>query len=468
MNILDYKLYYFLGAGGIGMSALVRYFNHYGKTVHGYDKTETELTRQIQSEGVHLHFHEDEALVKALFSHYKKEEILVIYTPAVPKEHAEFVYLQNNGYHLQKRAWVLGEITKQFKTIAIAGTHGKTTTTTLTTHILKTAGINCFAFLGGISQNYHTNLLLGDANDKDVYVVVEADEYDRSFLTLYPYITVITSVDADHLDIYGDKDAMHQTYTQFASQVQKDGFLIVKKNVDNDLKLNVKRLIYSLNLDTEYSADSIEIVDGEFCYNINSPIESVSHVAIGLPGLHNVENSIAAVAVAQQLGIKGDVINKALRSFKGVKRRFDYRVKTKSVVYIDDYAHHPEELRAAITAAKQLYPDKKVTGIFQPHLFTRTRDFADGFAESLDLLDVCVLLDIYPAREKPIEGINSQMLLDKMKCKEKFLIKKENVLEFLKTHPPQVVMTLGAGDIDAMILPIEKLLSDKSEVVSDK
>jgi UDP-N-acetylmuramate--alanine ligase len=461
MNILDYKLYYFLGAGGIGMSALVRYFNHYGKTVYGYDKTETDLTKQLQAEGSQLHFNEDVALVKEFFPKYNKEDILVIYTPAVPKDHAEFVYLQENGYQLQKRAWVLGEITKQFRTIAIAGTHGKTTTTTMVTHILKTAGINCFAFLGGISQNYNTNLLLGDANDKDAYVVVEADEYDRSFLTLHPYITVITSVDADHLDIYGDKDAMHQTYTQFASQVQKDGFLIVKKNVDNDLSLKVKRLIYSLNLDTEYSADSIHIADGEFCYNIISPIESVSHVAIGLPGLHNVENSIAAIAVAQQLGIKSDVINKALRSFKGVKRRFDYRVKSKSVVYIDDYAHHPEELRAAITAAKQLYPDKKVTGIFQPHLFSRTRDFADGFAESLDLLDVCVLLDIYPAREKPIEGINSQMLLDKMKSANKFLVKKENVIEFLKTHPPQVVMTLGAGDIDTLILPIEKLLNEK-------
>lgn len=468
MNILDYKLYYFLGAGGIGMSALVRYFNHYGKTVHGYDKTETGLTKQLQSEGATLHFHEDETLVKQLVSHYKKEEVLVIYTPAVPKDHAEFVYLQQNGYNLQKRAWVLGEITKQFKTIAIAGTHGKTTTTTLVTHILRTGGINCFAFLGGISQNYKTNLLLGDVADKDAYVVVEADEYDRSFLTLHPYITVITSVDADHLDIYGDKDAMHQTYTQFASQVQKDGFLIVKKSVDNDLRLNNKRLIYSLNLGTEYSADSIEIIDGEFCYDINSPVEPVSHVAIGLPGLHNVENSIAAVAVAQQLGIKGDAINKALRSFKGVKRRFDYRVKSKSVVYIDDYAHHPEELRAAISAAKQLYPDKKVTGIFQPHLFSRTRDFADGFAESLDLLDVCVLLEIYPAREKPIEGINSQMLLDKMTCKEKFLVKKEDVIEFLKTHPPQVVMTLGAGDIDSLIEAIEELLSEKSKVVSDQ
>ena len=463
MNILDYKLYYFIGAGGIGMSALVRYFNHYGKTVYGYDKTETDLTRKLQDEGAQLHFDEDKALVKKLFSLYHKEDILVIYTPAVPKDHAEFVYLQNEGYNLQKRAWVLGEITKQFRTIAIAGTHGKTTTTTLTTHILKTAGINCFAFLGGISQNYKTNLLLGDTNDKDAYVVVEADEYDRSFLTLHPYITVITSVDADHLDIYGDLNTMHQTYTQFASQVQKEGFLIVKKNVDNDLRLKDKRLVYSLNLDTEYSANSIEIIDGEFCYNINSPIEPVSHAAIGLPGLHNVENSIAAVAVAQQLGIKGDVINKALRSFKGVKRRFDYRIKSKSIVYIDDYAHHPEELRAAITAAKQLYPDKKVTGIFQPHLFTRTRDFADGFAESLDLLDVCVLLEIYPAREKPIEGINSQMLLDKMKSKEKFLVKKENVLEFLKTHPPQVLMTLGAGDIDSLIEPIEKMLNETTK-----
>ncbi len=460
MKVLDYKLYYFLGAGGIGMSALVRYFNHYGKTVYGYDKTETDLTTQLQNEGIQLHFDEDKALVKKLFSLYKKEEILVIYTPAVPKDHAEFVYLQNEGYTMQKRAWVLGEITKQFKTIAIAGTHGKTTTTTLVTHILKTAGIDCFAFLGGISQNYHTNLLLGDATDKDAYVVVEADEYDRSFLTLHPYISVITSVDADHLDIYGDKNAMNETYTQFASQVQKDGFLIVKKNVDNDLSLNGKRLIYSLNLDTEYSASSIEIIDGEFCYNINSPIEPVSHVAIGLPGLHNVENSIAAVAVAQQIGVKGDVINKALRSFKGVKRRFDYRIKSKSVVYIDDYAHHPEELRAAITAAKQLYPDKKVTGIFQPHLFTRTRDFADGFAESLDLLDVCVLLDIYPAREKPIEGINSQMLLDKMVSKQKHLVKKKNIVEFLKTHDCEVLMTLGAGDIDTLIEPIEKFLKE--------
>lgn len=445
------------------MSALARYFNHYGKTVYGYDKTKTALCTELENEGILIHYNENETLVKDLFSKYSKEEILVIYTPAVPKEHAEFVYIQNNRYHLQKRSWVLGEITKSFRTIAIAGTHGKTTTTTLVTHILKTAGINCFAFLGGISQNYKTNLLLGDASDKDAIVVVEADEYDRSFLTLTPYITVITSVDADHLDIYGNLEAMLDTYNQFAGQVKKDGFLIVKKNVDNDLRLNGKRLIYSLNLGTEYCADDIHICEGEFRYNIISPIEAVNHVAIGLPGFHNVENSIAATAVAQQLGIKGDVINTALRSFKGVKRRFDYHVKSKSIVYIDDYAHHPEELRAAITSAKQLYPDKKVTGIFQPHLFSRTRDFADGFAESLDLLDECILLEIYPAREKPMEGVNSQMLLDKMKLTKKFLIKKENIIDFLKTHPCEIVMTLGAGDIDSLITPIEQLLKERSE-----
>lgn len=463
MNILNYKLYYFLGVGGIGMSALARYFRHYGKTVCGYDKTRSALCMELEQEGIAIHYEENEALVKELFSGYSKEEILIVYTPAVPKDHREFVFVQSQNYHLQKRSQVLGEITRQFRTIAIAGTHGKTTTTTLVTHILKTAGINCFAFLGGISQNYKTNLLLGDATDANAFVVVEADEYDRSFLTLTPYITVITSVDADHLDIYGTAEDMLATYAQFAGQVKDDGFLIVKKTVDNDLTLNRERLIYSLNLGTEYCAGNIHIREGEFCYDIISPIEAVNRVAIGLPGLHNVENSIAAAAVAQQLGIKGDVINTALRSFKGVKRRFDYHVKTPSLVYIDDYAHHPEELKAAIGSAKQLYPDKKVTGIFQPHLFSRTRDFADGFAESLDLLDECILLEIYPAREKPIEGINSQMLLDKMKLKNKYLVPKEQVIDFLRTHPIEVLMTLGAGDIDALIEPIEKLLKERIE-----
>jgi len=458
MQILNYKLYYFLGIGGIGMSALARYFNHYGKTVYGYDKTESHLTKQLENEGMHIHYDDDVVLLKKIIAGYEKDEIIFIYTPAIPKNHAELIFIQQKQFNVQKRAWILGEITKQFKTIAIAGTHGKTTTTALVTHILKTAGINCFAFLGGISQNYNTNLILGDTNDSDAFVVVEADEYDRSFLTLHPFIAVITSVDADHLDIYGSQNEMHQSYMQFASQTQKNGVLIVKKTVDNDLNIKDKRLIYSLNLGTDFSANEIHIVDGQFCYNINSIVESVSQVAIGLPGLHNVENSIAAVAIAQQLGIKGDVINKALRSFKGVKRRFDYRVKSKSIVYIDDYAHHPEELTAAITAAKQLYPDKVITGIFQPHLFSRTRDFVNEFAASLDLLDVCVLLEIYPAREQPIEGVNAQWILDKMTCKNKSLVKKEHVIDFLKTQHCEVVMTLGAGDIDTLIGPIETYL----------
>jgi UDP-N-acetylmuramate--alanine ligase len=461
MKILDYKLYYFLGIGGIGMSALARYFRHYGKLVYGYDKTCTGLTQEMEKEKIVCHYDENVEELKKLLSDYKKEEVLIIYTPAVPKDHAEYVFLTQSGYTVKKRSEVLGKITEQFKTIAIAGTHGKTTTTTLVTHLLKTAGVNCFSFMGGISKNYGTNLLLGDPNDPNAYVVVEADEYDRSFLTLFPQIAVITSVDADHLDIYGNKDAMHESYLLFSKQVKKDGVLIVKKNVDNELKLTDKRLIYSLNLNTGYCAESVMVKNGEFYYYIKTPAETITGVTIGLPGLHNVENSIAAVAVAQQLGIKAETIREALRSFQGVKRRFDYRMKSKDVVYIDDYAHHPEELKAAIGAAKQLYPDKKITGIFQPHLFSRTRDFADEFAKSLDLLDECILLEIYPAREKPIEGVNSQMLLGKMELQNKHLVKKENLLEFLKTKPVEVLMTMGAGDIDKFVQPIEELLKKR-------
>jgi UDP-N-acetylmuramate--alanine ligase len=458
MKILDYKLYYFLGVGGIGMSALARYFNHYEKKVYGYDKTSTHLTSQLESEGIVCHFSEEVDSLKKVLSNFKKEEVLIVYTPAVPKDHSEYKFLEDNGYTILKRSQVLGEITKQFKTIAIAGTHGKTTTTTLVTHLLKCAGINCFSFMGGISKNYNTNLLLGDIGKAETYVVVEADEYDRSFLTLEPQIAVITSVDADHLDIYGSAEHVHEGYTLFAGKVKKDGVLIVKKNVDNDLKLTNKRLIYSLNLDTEYCAQSIRIENAQFSYDIKSPVEPVTNVTLGLPGMHNVENSIAAVAIAQQVGIKADIIKEALRSFNGVKRRFDYRVKTGKVIYIDDYAHHPEELKATIDSVKKLYPGKKVTGIFQPHLFSRTRDFADGFAESLDMLDECILLDIYPAREKPIEGITSQMLIGKMKSKDKKVMSKQEVLKYIESKTPEVVLTMGAGDIDSLIEPIEKIL----------
>ena len=473
MKLLDYKLIYFLGIGGIGMSALARYFNHYGIRVAGYDKTPTTLTSELQSENMEVHFDENAEYLEHLLAEYKKNEVLIVYTPAVPRDHAEFVYLQKNFYVINKRSEVLGAITKNFKTIAIAGTHGKTTTSSLVAHILKVAGFNAYAFLGGITKNYNTNLLLGQSpspaeeglgirSQENTYVVVEADEYDRSFLTLYPYIGVITSVDADHLDIYGDVKFMHDSYAMFAGQVK--GELIVKKSVDNTLALKAKRHTYGVNLEADFCANNIEIHDADFYFDVKSSLSSFNHALLGIPGEHNIENAVAAIAVAQLLKIESPVIKKALQSFSGVKRRFDYRIKTKEVVYIDDYAHHPEELKAAIGAAKALYPNKKVTGIFQPHLFTRTRDFADGFAQSLDMLDECILLDIYPAREKPIEGITSQMLLDKMKSQNKKLVQKNEVLDFLKTHDTKVLMTLGAGDIDTLVEPIEKLLREKFKI----
>lgn len=458
MKVLDYKLYYFLGIGGIGMSALARYFKHYGKEVRGYDKISTTLTKQLEAEDIPCHYSENVPQLQTLLKQYVADEVLVVYTPAVPVEHQEYQYLLEQGLRILKRSQALGEITRQFKTIAIAGTHGKTTTTTLVTHLLKSAGINCFSFMGGISRNYNTNLLLGDANADETYVVVEADEYDRSFLTLEPQMAVITSCDADHLDIYGDAKQVKEGYELFAAKVKKDGVLLVKKNVDNDLALTGTRLLYSLNLGTEYCASSIEVENAQFVYDIESPIESIPRVILGLPGLHNVENSIAAVALVQQLGVKGDVIKEALRSFLGVKRRFDYRVRLPQCIYIDDYAHHPEELKATIGSVKRLYPDKKVTGIFQPHLFSRTRDFANEFAESLALLDECILLDIYPAREKPIEGITSQWLLGKVSIKNKKLWTKAQVLEDITKEKRDIILTMGAGDIDTLVEPLEAKL----------
>lgn len=440
------------------MSALARYFKHYQKSVFGYDKTAGPLTRQLEEENIYCHYEENVKGLSIILSKYKKEEVLVIHTPAVPVTHAEYQFLSENGYTIMKRAGVLGEITKQFKTIAIAGTHGKTTTTTLVSHILKSAGINCFAFMGGISRNYNTNLLLGNAEAAETYVVVEADEYDRSFLTLHPLLAVITSADADHLDIYGDAGHVRESYELFAQQVRADGLLIVQKNVDNELKLTGRRLIYSLNLDTEYCARSITIENAQFFCDVQSPVASLTRVSLGIPGLHNLENAIAAVAIAQQLGIGAEVIKEALRSFLGVKRRFDYRVKTADQIYIDDYAHHPEELRATIDSVRKLYPEKRITGIFQPHLFSRTRDFADGFAESLDMLDECILLDIYPARETPLEGINSAWLLSKLKLEDKKLLSKEELLEEMTLKKRDVVLTMGAGDIDRLVEPLETIL----------
>ncbi len=461
MKILDYKLYYFLGVGGIGMSALARYFNHYGKSVSGYDKTKTLLTSQLEEENIACHYEENVELLKSILKNYNKEEILIIFTPAVPLDHTEYLYLKENNYTILKRSQVLGEITKQFKTIAIAGTHGKTTTTTMVSHLLKNSGINCFAFMGGISKNYDTNLLLGDPDKPDTYLVVEADEYDRSFLTLHPFFAVITSCDADHLDIYGNHQFVKEGYELFAKQIQKEGCLIVNKNVDNDLSLPPNKLIYSLNLNTDYVAENVSFIESEAHYDVVSPIENINGVCLGITGAHNVENSLAAIAIAQQLGLKGEQIKDALRSFSGVKRRFDYRIKSEKIIYIDDYAHHPEELKVTISSVKKIYPGKRVTGIFQPHLFSRTRDFADGFAESLSLLDEVILLEIYPARELPIAGVNSDMLLEKVTKINKKLFSKKDLLSYIMFNKFEIVLTMGAGDIDRLVEPIEILLKAK-------
>ena len=448
------------------MSALARYFNHYKIKVTGYDKTSTSLTDELQKEGIKIHFNESVELLKKELAEHSKENVLIVYTPAVPVDHEEYVYLKQEDYRIKKRAEVLGEITKHFKTIAIAGTHGKTTTSSLMAHIIKYAGYNCYAFLGGITKNYNTNLILGnDEINDNTFLVVEADEYDRSFLTLHPDYAVITSVDADHLDIYENEKYMHDSYRLFAQQLKKDGFLLVKKNVDNTLQLNGNTHTYDVSLNADYCAQQIKIENGQFFFDFISGIAELKGISLGIPGKHNVENSVAAIAIAIQIGIDSNTIISALRSFKGVKRRFDIRVKSSELVYIDDYAHHPEELKAFISSVRGLFPNKKISGIFQPHLFTRTRDFADEFASSLELLDELFLMEIYPAREKPIPNINSEMLLNKIKLDKKQVVKKEMLLDVIKSNKIEVLLTMGAGDIDQFCEPIQQLLSAQHEKI---
>ena len=461
---------YFLGIGGIGMSALARYFHAMGKQVSGYDKTPTKLTDELIAEGISIHFEDNIDLVpegfKSLASDLKSK-ILIVYTPAVPKGHSEYVFFNSKGFNIKKRAEVLGLITESARTIAVAGTHGKTTTSSLVAHILKTAGLDPSAFLGGITQNYKTNLLLsaglktsGLQPPASNLIVVEADEYDRSFLTLHPEIAVITSVDADHLDIYGDKSHVEESFSMFANLV--DEKLIVKKSIAGKINSAKQPITYSVDdRYADYYASDIRIDGGYYHYNIHTPKGLIQNCTMGLPGKHNVENSIAAAAIACELHISEVYIKEALRTFGGVKRRFDYQVKTDRLVYIDDYAHHPEELKATINSAREMYPGKKLTGVFQPHLFSRTRDFADDFAASLDLLDTCILLEIYPARELPIDGVNSQMLLDKMKSAKRMICQKKDLVEEIAKMEVEVLLTMGAGDIDTLVEPIKNKLLKK-------
>lgn len=460
MEIDKLNTVYFLGVGGIGMSALARYFLAQGCKVYGYDKTKTELTEQLEEEGIQIHYDEDVEFLKTVVS--SNDDVLICYTPAIPKDNKELQFLQNNDFELLKRSQVLGLISQNYFTIAIAGTHGKTTTSSIVAHVINECLGNCVAFLGGISLNFNSNLLL---NKDAEYLVVEADEYDRSFLTLSPDIALITSLDADHLDIYGDGNEMQEAYKAFVNKIKSGGSLITKNQYIDEFEsvegINIST--YGLKEKSDTYASGLRIENGAFYADIESGSASTLNVEIGLPGIHNVENAIGAFAIAEQLGIDKSQIKDALASYKGVKRRFEYHIKTPGMVYIDDYAHHPSELEVCIKSVKELYPNKKVTGVFQPHLYTRTRDFADGFASSLSLLDELLLMDIYPARELPIEGVTSQMLLDKIDIAEKSLVTKENLLEIVLQKDVEVLLTLGAGDIDVFVKPITKILGGANE-----
>ena len=445
MDLSKLQHIYFLGIGGIGMSALARYFVAKGIKVSGYDKTETPLTNQLQNEGIKIHFEDNINLLD--------EDIdIVIYTPAIPSTHKEFLFFKDNNFTILKRSEVLGLITQNSIGIGIAGTHGKTTISTMTSHLLKQSDIDCSAFLGGISKNYQSNLLL---SAKSEYVVIEADEFDRSFLKLEPQIAAISSIDADHLDIYGDKNELKKSFEDYIRKLKPNGILIYKKGLDLKIPENIRSFTYSLQQGSDFYADNIRIEDSAYVFDFYSENQNIKDIKMLYPGLHNIENACLAIAIALLCGVKQDEIKEAILSFQGVNRRFDVRIKSEKITYIDDYAHHPEELKACITSVRALYADKKITGIFQPHLFSRTRDFANEFAKSLELLDVVVLLDIYPARELPIEGITSEMLLGKIKNKEKYLLDKSEILNFIDEKSPEVLLTLGAGDIDQLVGLIE-------------
>ena len=464
MSFSGLRYVYFLGIGGIGMSALARFFNVMGLKVSGYDKTQTDLTNALADEGIEIHYSEDPTYLTQLMAKEKlnQENTLIVHTPAIPSNHAEWPVIKASGLTLMKRSEVLGQLTAAAYTIAVAGTHGKTTTSSIITHLLKHAGVDCSAFLGGIMNNYHTNFLLSSDLKNNQYglnikcpIVVEADEYDRSFLQLSPYISVITSLDADHLDIYANKEAMDQAYSKFAGQFRPGGRLIVNRRVEQGLNYVGLYTTYSIDQPADYMAKNISIQGGNYIFDICTPTRTIPAIALGLPGLHNVENAIAAIAAVDTFNLSDEVLRQGLKTFQGVKRRFDYKIRTEELVYIDDYAHHPAELKACILSVKQLYPDRKIVGVFQPHLYSRTRDFADDFAASLDYLDTCLLLEIYPARELPIPGIDAQYLLNKMKLNDKKLCSKAEIINELQQRNPQVIVTLGAGDIDQLVDPIK-------------
>ena len=447
MNLEKINNVYFIGIGGIGMSALARYFHKIGKQVAGYDKTPTKITDGLIQMGIAIHFEDSVDLIPIRFRDLK--DTLVVYTPAIQKTHSEFRYFASNNFTIQKRAEVLGLITKNSFCFAVAGTHGKTTTSSILGHLLKVCDADMTAFLGGITENYHSNLIL---NGSEISVI-EADEFDRSFLQLYPDVACITSMDADHLDIYGQAEELEKSFVDFSEKLSNREKLFVKNG------LPLQGVTYGINDDADYSVQNIEIIDGVYSFSIKTPTELFSDIKFSLPGQHNLSNALVAFAMAYDNGFDAIKLIEGLASFKGVERRFTYQIKTDELVYIDDYAHHPTEINAVYHAVSEMYPNDKVMAIFQPHLFSRTQDFVDDFGESLSQFDEVRLLDIYPARELPIEGVTSEWLLGKITRENKKIINKKDIVSEIKNSEAKIILTIGAGDIGAEVQRIKKEIS---------
>lgn len=454
MEAKDIKAVYFVGAGGIGMSALVRYFIHRGLIVAGYDKTPSDLTRRLEKEGALIHYEEDVDMIPHACK--DKAHCLVVYTPAIPAEHQELCYFRENGFEIQKRAQVLGTLTRQMKGLCVAGTHGKTTTSSMCAHIMHQSHLDCNAFLGGITKNYGTNYIVSDSE----YVVIEADEFDRSFHWLSPWMTVITSTDPDHLDIYGTKEAYLESFRHYTELIQPGGALIIHRDLEmkEHLQDGVKRYDYALN-EGDFHAENIKIENGEITFDFISPIENVQKVQLGQPIPINIENGIAAMAMAQLNGCTAEELRYGMQTYGGVDRRFDFKIKTDKLVFLSDYAHHPKEIYQSARSIRELYKDRHITAIFQPHLYTRTRDFYQDFADALSQLDEVILTEIYPARELPIEGVTSKLIYDRLAPGvKKQLINKDDVLPMIKSRSFDVLIVLGAGDLDNQVPQMAKVL----------
>ena len=457
MEIKDIQSVYFVGAGGIGMSAIARYFISRGMVVGGYDKTPSDLTRQLEKEGMLIHYEENVNMIPQACR--QKKSCLVIYTPAIPAEHKELQYFREEGFEIQKRAQVLGTLTKEHKGLCVAGTHGKTTTSTMCAHIMHQSHLDCNAFLGGISKNYGTNYILS----KSDYVVIEADEFDRSFHWLRPWMSVITATDPDHLDIYGTKEAYLESFRHYTELIQPGGALIVHRDLEmrESLQEGVHRYDYALN-EGDFHAKNIKIDNGEITFDFVSPIENVRNIELGQPVPINIENAIAAMAMAQLAGCTAEELRYGMKSYGGVDRRFDFKIKNDKRVFLSDYAHHPKEIYHSARSIRELYRDRKITAIFQPHLYTRTRDFYKEFADALSQLDEVILTEIYPAREQPIEGVTSQLIYDNLRSGvEKLLIRKDDVLDYVKSRDFDVLIVLGAGDLDNYVPQITEILNNK-------